>query len=95
MNKIEYRGYTTYEIDSLANSGQAAAMGHGPGREGAYNWIDAWYDVHGHTLKGVKHPKPDNKEYMRILETNEKSYKIRRATELLEAQARAEYDKYH
>ncbi len=95
MNKVEYRGYTKYEIDSLTNSGQAAAMGHGSGREGAYKWIDAWYDVHGFTLKGVKHPKPDNKEYMQILESNERSYQMRRAADLAEAAARAEYDKYH
>ncbi len=94
MNKVEYRGYTTYEIDSLTNSGQAAAK-HGPGRKGAYKWIDAWYDVHGFTLKGVKHPKPDNKEYMRILESNERSYQMRRAADIAEAAARAEYDKYH
>ncbi len=94
MNKIEYRGYTTYEIDSLTNSGQAAAK-HGHGREGAYNWIDAWYDVHGYKRNGIAYPKPDNKEYMRILESSERSYQVRRAQELAEAAARAEYDKYH
>lgn len=84
LKNIEYRGYSTYEIDSLTNSGQAEALGHGPGREGAYKWIDAFYDIKCRKRDNIIYPKPDNKDFQQILETNEKLYQMRRA----EAQVR-------
>ena len=67
LSQVEYRGYTTYEIDSLTNSGQAAACGHGSGREGAYNWIDNWYDKLGFTMNGNFHSKPSAEVRNRLL----------------------------
>lgn len=81
MNRIEYRGYTESEIDSLINSGQAAAMGYGPGREGAYNWIDAFYDAHHKKKDGITYLKPNNDTRKNMIKANTDLYNIRCAAD--------------
>jgi hypothetical protein len=59
MNQIEYRGFTRYEVESLATSGQAEALGYSAGRRGAYEWIDNWYDKLNNKRDGKFYPKPN------------------------------------
>ncbi len=92
---VEYRGYSQYDIDALTNSGQAAAMGHGPGREGAYNWIDSWYDVHGFKLNGKFYPKQSDDQRAKILSESNKAYLIRRKEESAVQALHEEYSKWH
>lgn len=76
LTNIEYRGYSTYEIDSLVKTGQAAALGHGPGRAGAYNWIDSFFD-HSTRDHGKYHPKPTEAVREKLLMQNEALYAVR------------------
>ena len=81
LQSIEYRGYTTYEIDSLVNSGQAYYMGHGPGRQGAYNWIDNYFDKVGNTINGRFYDKPADTIRERQMIQNAALHAARRARE--------------
>lgn len=85
LRSIEYRGYTTYEIDSLVNSGQAYYMGHGSGREGAYNWIDNWFDNLKNTINRQFHGKPGVAIRERMLLQNQALHAVRKVKEDAEA----------
>ena len=95
VTHVEYRGYTTYEIDNLVNSGQAKYLGHGSGRQGAYNWIDNYFDGRGSPgfLNGKYYIKPSDTIREREIIQGEALHAARRAREEIEAQRRAEFDK--
>ncbi len=86
---VEYRGYITYDIDNLVNTGQAAALGHGPGRRGAYNWID------NRLGDDSVNPKPAPEIRERIMIQNEALHAARKARDDFEAKRRANFDKWH
>ncbi len=102
--KIEYRGYTTYEIDNLVNSGQARMKFSGPHsddwaqspRQCAYSWIDNYFDGTGPGfLNGQYYAKPNASVRERLMIQNEALHAARKARDDLEAKQRAEYDKWH
>ncbi len=93
--KIEYRGYMVYDIDALVSSGQAAALGHGPGREGAYAWIDKKLDKHGMYPDGKFYPKPDNFVRDKLIAQNNAAYAVRKTRDYTEAAQRAAWDVDH
>ena len=94
--KIEYRGYTVYDIDSLVNSGQAHALGYGQGREGAYGWIDNKIDVlklDNYKAPGALHyPKPDPHVRDRMIDQNNALYAVRKARDDAEKERRQKWD---
>jgi hypothetical protein len=98
---VEYRGYTTYEIDNLVNSGQARMKFPGPypsstGRQSAYSWIDNYFDGTGPGfLNGKYYAKPVASVRERLMIQNEALHAARKARDDLEAKQRAEYDKWH
>ncbi len=100
---VEYRGYTTYEIDNLVNSGQARMKFPGPhhngaevaGRQSAYSWIDNYFDGTGPgRLNGQYYAKPVASVRERLMIQNEALYAARKARDDLEADRRAEFDKW-
>ncbi len=93
--KIEYRGYMVYDIDALVSSGQAAALGHGPGREGAYAWIDNKIDKNGMYPDGKFYPKPDQHVRDKMLAQNNALYAVRKARDDDEKAKRAAWDAEH
>jgi hypothetical protein len=62
-----YRGFEYKDICHLVSSGQAKALNHGSGVLGAFNWIDAYHDIHKSKNIVNFHPKPGNETYMKIL----------------------------
>ncbi len=93
---VEYRGYTTYEIDSLVNSGQARMRvpGSQSPRQCAYSWIDNYFDGTGPGfLNGQYYAKPASSVRERLIIQNEALHAARRARDQIEAQRRAEFDK--
>lgn len=100
LYQIEYRGYSTYDIDSLVNSGQAHALGYGQGREGAYGWIDNKID--NLKLDNYKHPgairyypKPDPAVRDRLIDQNNALHAVRKARDDAEMARRAKWDADH
>ncbi len=93
--KIEYRGYMVYDIDALVSSGQAAALGHGPGREGAYTWIDKKLDKHGMYPDGKFYPKPDIYVRDKMIAQNNAAYAVRKIHDDTEKARRAAWDAEH
>jgi hypothetical protein len=49
-----YRGFNFNDIYNLIKTKQAEALGHGPGVEGALNWIDNCRRATGLKLEGNK-----------------------------------------
>ncbi len=106
---IEYRGYTTYEIDNLVNSGQARMKFPGPRpgldhssgdiqclRQSAYSWIDNYFDGTGPGfLNGKYYAKPTASVRERLIIQNEALHAARKARDQMEADRRAEFDKWH
>ena len=94
--KIEYRGYSTYDIDNLVNSGQASALGYGSGREGAYGWIDNKIDVlklDNYKAPGALHyPKPDPAVRDRLIAQNNALHAARKVRDDAEKAQRALWD---
>ncbi len=104
VTQIEYRGYTTYEIDNLVNSGQARMKFPGPyhssteiqiPRQSAYCWIDNYFDGTGPGfLNGKYYAKPAASVRERLMIQNEALHAARKARDDLEAKQRAEFDKW-
>jgi hypothetical protein len=108
---VEYRGYTTYEIDNLVNTGQARMRIPGPlagskpfgldawaqsPRQCAYSWIDNYFDGTGPGfLNGQYYAKPASSVRERLIIQNEALHASRLARDQMEAQRRAEFDKDH
>ncbi len=102
---VEYRGYTTYEIDNLVNSGQARMKFPGPHhssagiqiqRQSAYSWIDNYFDGNGPGfLNGQYYAKPAASVRERLMIQNEALHAARLVREQIEAKQREEYDKWH
>lgn len=86
-HKIVYRGFTYYDVYSLVQSGQAAALGHGPGVIGAFNWIDNCPRATGEKFVGNKRQDLIN----RVTPVIEAEL----ASDAYEKAAREEFDRYH